>query len=69
MLLKVSVLIRFPIKAFISEVKKSKKETMNANTIYMCGHDWCTFSIRQKEYSATKFQFDTYCIYRTEILM
>ena len=69
MLLKVSVLIRVPIKAFISEVKKSKKETKNANTIYMCGHDWCTFSIRQKEYSATEFQYDTYCIYRTEILM
>merc|ERR1712131_318995 len=56
-------------KHVAKEVKKSKKETKNENPIYMCGHDWCTFSIRQKEYSATKFQFDTYCIYRTEILM
>jgi len=31
------------------EIKsKTKNEKNNANTIYMCGHEWCPFSLRLK---------------------
>ena len=31
------------------KLRKSQKEITDANTIYMCGHEWCTFSIRPKD--------------------
>jgi len=48
---KVSVLIQHTNNfiILIQEVNETRKEKKEANTIYMCGHDWCTFSLRPKD--------------------
>ena len=34
---------------YILDTKLNKKEKDPENTIYMCSHNWCTFSLRMKD--------------------